>query len=1019
MGSKRKRQAQDATEAPPSKKQSNDKATKSAKAKPPPAPAAPPAPFVEDPRGPHLKREVSLYEQLSSEDPSERLQAADEIVSSLFSKDALVSEVTLLRHLERRLMRGLASGRKGARLGFSIVLTEILRQLFGEPALSQSSYTGLTFEKLLAILKDKTKPFGDLSGQEERDHAQGELFGLQCFIRAKVLLVEEQQQRWNAVFDTLVQLWKKKKWMREECGWVVVEALQQMSQSRVEKTLEKLASEGLLVSLEGAGICLAARRKFPDLKLPKGSFIGSSRATDNLQVLAKVLKDSSSGKDDENQQLEQKGSWNPQLHFVWNLVIEEYANEDAGNFTNFWKVAVDENLFSSSASPERKFWGFSVFQKALTVAENNKAVVDTIFSPNLMRCLINNISQEDRFLHRAAQKSLKVITQTVADKPKLLPAVVAGLVGTSGIYNFDQATKTKTVEKLLSSVSGKTGRKVFHAIYEPVRKNDKTATEKDAEVQRQIFGDYTLTLIRQINVSDSTIDVDWVKTDVLPVLASLGYSSDVEMQPPLSEKSRTLFRNRLSSALAHLISAPHLSTLPCELLRTLDPSAVDMDDEITAAKDRALKIMRKLEKKANRAEDKKTKPVHGLAMLYALVILQLYNGEPDAVSSLEELEVCYEKLVKKKDEKVVKKRGQTKSDEGSVVLIEVLLSFISKPSALLRKIAQHVFTAFSGEVTQESLQILLDVLDSKESLQGQQELFDQEDDEDEEDDGEGDDDDDDDDELDSDVEIIDVGEAGDDDAGSEEEDEEDDEDDDVSVIDVEEEDDDDDDNAELNELEEKLRAAVGTTEDADSDADMTDSEMMALDDKLVEIFSMRKKQPNKKQEKKDARENIVNFKTRVLDLLEIYVKEQAGNGLAMTILVPLLRLMRTTTAKHLSEKAHKIITTLAKKAKTAVPDVDLLEYMEDRVDYPLLDMMQEVHKEASKDPSHAFGRAASTASLILAARIEKVGDETLGVPDVLEVYKETQQDWLWGRKKLQAGFFHDFINWCQSRAEKA
>ena len=44
--------------------------------------------------------------------------------------------------------------------------------------------------------------------------------------------------------------------------------------------------------------------------------------------------------------------------------------------------------------------------------------------------------------------------------------------------------------------------------------------------------------------------------------------------------------------------------------------------------------------------------------------------------------------------------------------------------------------------------------------------------------------------------------------------------------------------------------------------------MMTLDAKLVEIFSQRKKAPNKK-EKKGAKENIINFRNRVLDLLEI------------------------------------------------------------------------------------------------------------------------------------------------------
>ena len=78
-----------------------------------------------------------------------------------------------MRHLERRLFRGLASGRKAARLGYSVVITEILVQLFGETTEKKAKYAAVTLDRLLDILSAKTKPEGDLSGQEERDHYLG------------------------------------------------------------------------------------------------------------------------------------------------------------------------------------------------------------------------------------------------------------------------------------------------------------------------------------------------------------------------------------------------------------------------------------------------------------------------------------------------------------------------------------------------------------------------------------------------------------------------------------------------------------------------------------------------------------------------------------------------------------------------------------------------------------------------------------------------------------------------------
>lgn len=344
MGSKRKRGTQDASVgAPASKKQHKNIEKPPSKAAPTPLDTSP---FVDNPKGSELKREVQLYDLLSSEDNLERLDAANAIVSGLLDGDG-VEESTLQRHLERRLFRGLASGRKGARLGFSVVLAEILAQLLGEKNLAAEKYTGLTFDKVLGFLVAKTKPDGDLSGQEEKDHFLGLLFGLQSFVRAKVLF--KDKSRWDSVLGKLLELSKKKPWIREECGWVIVEALAQMSQSQAEHTLESLYDAGLALSPEGVGIWLTAKNRFPDMKFPTNPWGQSGDPLEHLKSLAKALKESSNDEDsDKTKQAKQTGNWNPQLHFVWKVVLAQYAaaakekkHGIKSEFENFWKVAVD------------------------------------------------------------------------------------------------------------------------------------------------------------------------------------------------------------------------------------------------------------------------------------------------------------------------------------------------------------------------------------------------------------------------------------------------------------------------------------------------------------------------------------------------------------------------------------------------------------------------------------------------------------------------------------------------------
>jgi DNA polymerase phi len=679
--------------------------------------------------------------------------------------------------------------------------------------------------------------------------------------------------------------------------------------------------------------------------------------------------------------------------------------------TAYFANLMTENLFSSTASRERKFWGFLLFQRVVEDAESFGKLLPSIFSHNLLRCLINHVQEQDRFLHRAADKSLKVMIQAADVKPKLLEVFLPRLIGGNGSYNFDRITKTKTIDKLLTLVNAKTAGSVIKILVEPAQavtgyvsldlyfhftncsRTNFTDT-KDSELRRQLLGDYLLNIIRKANVADES-DLSWISDTALPTLAQFAYCQNEKCQPALSEKTRTLFRNRLMSAFGHLLSDISGYKYSCNLSMSLFPDAVQMDSDITDVKDGALSTMEKIMKKIKKASDSTKAPLQALALLYSLVLFQLYNGEAEAVSILGELKLCYDKLIRHKD-------TEDSDVDASEVLVELLLSFISKPSALLRKVTQHVFGAFISDMTAVGLKLMMDVLESGESLRGQQALFDQE-----PEDGDPMDQDEDD-ELDSDVEVVDM----DTDEGhlhTHLNEDEDDSNEENGSESADEEDED------ARKLDDALAAALGSHRldqdaeaESDSDADMTDSEMMALDSKLVEIFSRRKKVPNKKQEQKDAKETMVNFKTRVLDLLDLYVKKQASSPLTFGLLLPLLQLIRTTKTKPLAEKSHNIILAFAKAAKKTNEGASEVNVAEQ------LQLLESIHLEASKDPSHLFAKAASTASLLVASSIYRVDKGNF--KKVATVYRDSMVDWVGGEVKMQAAFFAEFINWCQSHA---
>ena len=93
-------------------------------------------------------------------------------------------------------------------------------------------------------------------------------------------------------------------------------------------------------------------------------------------------------------------------------------------------------------------------------------------------------------------------------------------------------------------------------------------------------------------------------------------------------------------------------------------------------------------------------PEDGLVMLYCLTMLQVYNGDEEAVGILEDLNGFYDEM-----ENGDSLEAETQAD----ALVEVLLSFEAKPSKFFRRISLQVFGCIAPEVTLEGIQSLIRV----------------------------------------------------------------------------------------------------------------------------------------------------------------------------------------------------------------------------------------------------------------------------------------------------------------------
>ncbi|KAM0399741.1 hypothetical protein ACHAQC_003022 [Fusarium culmorum] len=969
--------------------------------------------FVESPIGEDRKREAELYELLGSEDPDDRIEAADCIVASLFGTDGEgVSSAILRRHLDRRLFRGLASGRNASRLGFSLVLTEILGQLYGEKALAESKYEDLDFDTVLEILNEKISVIGNIPGQEERDHFFGQVFGLMAFAQAGILF--RDISRWNTVLDLLLKLAAKKVWLRSQCGWVIVQAIDQMSKKQAEATLEKIAEANLAKTPEGVAVWLVALTRFPDLKVkPWHDPLSKKSFGDLAAVLRESFQDFSKDQPERGQKNKQ-ASWTAQLHYVWDILLAHYLKEGeskAEEFQQFWARVVDDSLFAKSATEGQKFKGFMVFQKMLEGLVSLPSHLEGLFSKNLTLCLMNQSAKEDRYLHRAAIKALKAIEATISAHPSTLVPILDSLLGQNGAYNFDQRTNTKTIDHLIQNVSEETGKKVIKIIQKPISTIDQQETAQATSTLR-VYIDY---LSKTLNASASPASgkiQQKVFSAALQELSQLAYSQPKHIPADaLTEGVRELCRTRLESSFAKVSRRTEDYGTLCTAVSAIDPDSVAMSEEISEAVRNALSRMQKLLKR-KATDDNEKSLFQALAMLHAVSVFQLYNEDPDAMEVLNDLAQYSDRL----------KKGKSAESEAGIseFLVEILLSFVARPSSLMRQVSQQVFDAFTPQISAGGLELLTAPLSSNESTKGQKELFDtgedeMEVDEDEEDEEgtDADEEDNSDIEIDSDVEFIDINEANDE-SGDEDEDEDEDEDDDKNDGEF-------DKPEELDDALEKILKSHRLDKDVEAESsedegDMSDSEMFAIDEQLAAAIKPRiqDRTNDSKKQKKEAKQYVVNFKHRILDLLDIYVRNEPLSPLAFPLLPPLLSLMRTTSTKPLASRTCDIILNYQKALKKARSNREKIEIPDKD---GLLGVLLEIHEAVGQDNAHAYAKACSAASLIVVSAL--FAADKANIKEVIAVYAQTWETWVLRETKPQSSFFLDWYNWSQNTASQA
>lgn len=320
---------------------------------------------------------AKIYENLASEAETGRIEAAKELISRLDPENNPTSASA--EKILRRLIRGLCSGRKAARLGYGVALAEVLRKLYGPRSQPIPDFT-LTAEDLLSLIIECTKPEAKAAGQvnlptvlsrqafmltvwqEKRDHLLGRLFAWQAVLRSSIAVQPSApEEKWINVLDLIGNLALFTPWLREECGKILYEFAESLDadehgQTRARDLMQALKTNKLEKTLEGVAVWLSVRNKFPDSVLPEDVWHKKDPlCTKERRTLAKVMKgDLSSATDYDGGEKKpvKSGASQSHLNFAWlvviTAVIQKYSKHKGGSsstdvseFSKFWDVVVD------------------------------------------------------------------------------------------------------------------------------------------------------------------------------------------------------------------------------------------------------------------------------------------------------------------------------------------------------------------------------------------------------------------------------------------------------------------------------------------------------------------------------------------------------------------------------------------------------------------------------------------------------------------------------------------------------
>ncbi|XP_036370853.1 myb-binding protein 1A-like protein isoform X2 [Octopus sinensis] len=874
---------------------------------------------------------LDLFTVLAVASKENRIVAVGDLIGKLKEKqDGTSGPCQEVLYSLKRLIKGLSSPRKLVRVGYPLALCQILRQF----SIIEGSDVLQMIEEYLDLSKAE-------SSSEKSNMEIGIALAYSAVIQSDILLKDQ-----TTILPLLQQLMSFKtdksyvQHIWHQCLPLLIQKMVTHSgfETEIWPVLQKDLSLGWSdVTPERLQVLLICKQHLPD-KIDK-TFLKKNWSNKKIigektyKQLLSVLQDSTRG--------------HPIIHNVNKLLLQELPVELVGDF---WRE-IGEILFHGELSKRRlgMFLLSELIKKPLNIEQ-----LEMLLSKHICEMVFTDL----KFTNKE-QPSAQMVLDSLAS---LLDSSKDDHLHSTVVKCFTKsldAEKNQTMElhTVLSAI-------IPHLTV-------KAAEELSQEIMnliegRQFYGStFTSLSVRQWSINQLSLffshsagqeDVRQCQANLLQYLFRHAFFvlSKSSSEIPHCHSEPVSFGEKLQKTcnLAFVKNFLKIITMKSDknkkayITKTVQQifsyveSLVSNSDVVKPLKElneETLQALHQIKQMLSQMHSIKTdqsesKNIYAFEILLTYLALQVFCDPQNCLDVIQDSLSCCEKSVKK--------RVKSSDDEPDWldVLLDVLIAMMTHPSKLSRAIATSIFSAISDHITPLSLGLLTEILMKKTTDVANDEdfMFDEEEGESEEED-------------------VEMSEKGADDDEDEEEEEEDDDDDDEEE---EEEDEDKDGNAAEANMEvdedfrQKVKNALGDAADNTDDSeeelsDLSDSEMSKYDAALAAAFRSRNRTEIKKASN-DKKQQLITLKIRLLDFIEVLIKQNHKAEIVTLLFRPLLELRdsseRNRIEMTLGEKAIRLYRQLYKTKVS--PDTYSQITKED-----LLDLMTHLIEFSRKAPS--------------------------------------------------------------------